>query len=312
VGYLQDAIRGLAVDDLALEPQLFRGPAGLGKTLLAKVIANEIRMRAEQLGRTPGRFFEVFPADIENLQAFDEVMQRVIDYPESVLFLDEVHDLVGPLSRKFYLVLEEGRYLFHGAVTPTKLPPTTILAATTDYGAMQPAHKRRYIPWTLEPASPRQLVGYVKGRGFAITNTAAWRIVERTKFSGAPWESLEVLRLAVTAAKGRGAAMVEDPDVQRVFEQQRMDNLGLRFQDRRVIEVLFTQPRFRRVKGVEVFSHYAASESNVTAMAALDPEEYRTAVRPRLMSRGLLEMRPGGQSLTARAVELYGHLKATP
>jgi len=114
--------------------------------------------------------------------------------------------------------------------------------------------------------------------------------------------------MAVTAAKARGAAQVEVVDVERVIDQQRIDALGLRLWDRQVIAALLGQPKYRRVKGQDVFSHYAASEAAVTAMAQLDPEEYRTVVRPRLMSRGLLEIR-GGQALTPRAVQLYGHLK---
>ena len=132
-------------------------------------------------------------------------------------------------------------------------------------------------------------------------------IVGRTKHSGAPWESLEIYRMAVTMAKGRGADAVETPDVMEVFDMQEIDELGLRYLDRLIISTLFKQPRYR--KGDE-FVCYGASESNVCMMANIDPDEYRNTIRPRLMTRGLLEMRAGhGQALTAKAVREYGHLR---
>jgi hypothetical protein len=51
---------------------------------------------------------------------------------------------------------------------------------------------------------------------------------------------------------------------------------------------------------------YGASEHNACMLAGVDKEEYRETIRPRLMSRGLLEVRPYyGQALTDRAVALY-------
>ena len=237
-------------------------------------------------------------------------MRRVMETPGSVVFIDEIHELLGAHTRKLYLVLEEGRYQFRGEPAPVRLPPVTLLGATTDYGALHPALKRRWIKHLFEPASPEQLVGYVQRRPFPIATDVAWRIVERTKFSGAPWEALEVYRMAVTSARGRSASAVKDADVDRVFALQKMDALGLRWLDRRVIQALFGQPKYRRVKGENVFECYAASEQNTCTLAGVDKGEYREAIRPRLMTRGLLQVRPYyGQALTAKAVDTYHDLK---
>lgn len=110
-----------------------------------------------------------------------------------------------------------------------------------------------------------------------------------------------------TTAKARGAQAVEDADVEQVFAAQEIDAYGLRWQDRKVIEVLLGQPKYRRVKGQDEFVAYAASEAAVVSLAGLDRAEYRDAVKPRLMARNFLEVRIGyGQSLTRRAVEAYG------
>lgn len=309
VEYLRDAVRALQPQEFAIEPQVFLGMAGMGKTLLAKVLANELRMRAVRLSLPTPHFIEAFPADMPDVAALDTLMRRVVANPGCVLFVDEIHDLSGPHSRKLYLVLEEGRYMFHGDLHPTKLPPTTLVAATTDWGAVHAALKRRWVSHQLKPATEAQLYQYILRRGFPIEPAAAHHIVSRTKFSGAPWEGLQLFRVAVTGAKGRGSETVTADDVQRVFERMEIDQYGLRWQDRRVLEVLFTQPKYRLVKGVSVFVAWAASEQNVVTLAGIDKAEYREAVRPRLMSRGLLEIRSSyGQALTVRAKEWYPNL----
>ncbi len=117
--------------------------------------------------------------------------------------------------------------------------------------------------------------------------------------------------LAVTAAKGGGSVIVGMPHVERVFKQQEIDELGLRWIDRQVIRALLKQPRYRAPKGVKEFVCFAASEQNTCSMAGVDLAEYRETIRPRLMSRGLLEVRPTyGQALTERCELLYRSRKA--
>jgi len=81
---------------------------------------------------------------------------------------------------------------------------------------------------------------------------------------------------------------------------------GLRWLDREVIRALLSQPKSRMSKGAPEFVCYAASEQTTCMLAGIDTEEYRETVKPRLMSRGLLEVRPYyGQALTDLAVSTY-------
>jgi hypothetical protein len=117
-------------------------------------------------------------------------------------------------------------------------------------------------------------------------------------------------REAVTSAKARRAEPANISDVEWAFGLQEVDELGLRWLDREVIRALLGQPKSRTGKdGTPQFMCFAASESNLCMLAGVDKEEYRETIRPRLMSRGLLEVRPYyGQALTAAGVARYGAL----
>lgn len=311
--YLSAVMQGWQGDDMHLPAQAFTGQAGGGKSLLARVTTNEIRARNIVRGLPDPEFIEVFGADVSSVEALDKVMRRVQSHPGCVMFIDELHSVADKeYWLKFYLVLQENRYLFEGDQYPTALPPFTVLAATTDFGMLPEPWRRRFIEQRFVPATYEQILSYVKNRGFAITDAAAKAIVDRTHFNGAPWEALQVFTNAVIFAKARQSPRVELDDVQEVWDSYQIDELGLRPVDREIIRVLFMQPRYRRSRetGEQEFVCYAASEVNTVTMARIDKAEYRDYVRPKLMGRGLLEIRVTyGQALTNRAVETYAWLK---
>jgi Holliday junction resolvasome RuvABC ATP-dependent DNA helicase subunit len=295
---------------LAVPNQLFTGVPGLGKTLLAKVLAHELDRANRATGRPPVQFIECFPSDIPDLKALDRVMRRVQSAPGCVLFIDEVHDFTDKHVRKLYLVLEEGRYKFEDEPDPTLLPGFTLVAATTDPGKLDGAFKRRFDTWVLKPATADDLYGYVvaraRGNGLDVDEDAVDLIVERTHYGGAPWEAVRLYEQAAVFARGDGDTRVRREHVETVCATQEIDELGLRWPERRVIAFLLTQPKTRVARGVEEFVCYAASEDNVCRAAGVDRAEYRDVVRPRLMARGLLTMHPRGQALTEFAVARYG------
>lgn len=307
---LELQVRGLKPGEYMIRPQLFRGPAGLGKTLLAKVLAHELQLNAQAHGRPVGEFIEVWPESFEDL---DDVMQVAFDHPGSTLFIDEVHMLSKEDATRLYEFLNNNRYQFKGHTQATAFPETQVLAATTDAGQMPAAFKRRFEGHDLRPNTAVELGTIIANRVEQPADPKALLLlVERTWHSGAPWEGLALLKLAEMSARSRNAPCTEVHDVERIFKLEQLDELGLRWLDREVIRALFTQPKDRVVKGGgKEFVCYAASEQNVCTLSQLDRESYRHQVRPRLMARGLLQLRPYyGQSLTDKCVRMYGQLRS--
>lgn len=305
VGDMRDEVRRMAnVEALALDmPHMFLGKAGLGKTLLAKIVANEISIASERT--VP--FFEIIAADVTNIADLDARVLLAHNNPGCVFFIDEVHDIANTKhGRKLYLLLEEGRYQFHGDVFPTTLNPFTRLAATTDWGALHGAEIRRYVTHELLPHTYDQLLNTLQNRPFPIDEDAARYIVDRTHFGGAPWEPLQLYKRARIAAEAQGRSCVTLPTAELVVQRHQIDELGLTRMDRAIIDALLKQPRYRNVKGGgQELVGYVASEASVVAMAGIDPAGYRSTIKPKLMSRGLLVI-VGGQRLTPKAVQLYG------
>ena len=305
---LEMQLHGMAEGARVLRPQLFRGIAGMGKTLIAKVLANELNAWSAERGMVQGKWVEVFPESFDNLDAVVEVAQN---NPGTTLFFDEIHGLDSSEALRLYELLANGRYQFKGHTQATLLPPTQVLGATTDYGSLHSALKRRFEAHDFRPATVEELEAILQRRETLPTDEGVIPlIVSRTYYGGAPWEGLGLLKLATESARSKGSATVALEDVDRIFRLEDIDELGLRFLDRRVLSALFTQPKVRSTKDGPLFVCYAASEQNVCMLSQLDKEEYRESVRPRLMARQLLALRPYyGQSLTDRAIELYSHLK---
>jgi Holliday junction resolvasome RuvABC ATP-dependent DNA helicase subunit len=87
-----------------------------------------------------------------------------------------------------------------------------------------------------------------------------------------------------------------------------IDHHGLRPMDRQVLAALFRRPRYRGKD--QQFVCFGGSESDVCAVARLDRTEFQESIRPRLMSRGFLEVRSGiGLALTEYGMQEYSSLR---
>lgn len=286
---------------------LLTGPAGLGKTLYAKILTHELRQYNNANRQPLPELVEVFGSNVSSIADYDKIFRRIqtVGKP-TVLFIDEIHTLDPRMGTKLYGLLTDGVYAFQGEFNPVLLPPVFVIAATTDYGDMHAALKRRFgEPVHLKPLGVPELAALARNRKTPVAADAVDLLVDVTRWSGAPWELLSLLGEAELVQRAERATSVTVAHVRTVFTALALDNMGLRAIDRTVLSVLFRSPKYT----AGTFTCFALSQADVCAQARIDPGEFATVIKARLQGRSLVTTRSGaGQTLTTAAYTFYRDL----
>ena len=244
---------------------------------------------------------------MSGIKDYDRVFRKMQESKRAtVLFIDEIHALDQLMATKLYKVMEDGLYAFHGELNPVPMPPIMVVGATTDYGDMHAALKRRFgEPIHLEKLDRMQLGRLAQSKPEPIDDAAVLNLVRVTQYSGAPWELLSLLGEADLIRRAEKAPAVTGTHVNRVFRALDLDEYGLQPVDRYVLTALFRSPQYRENQ----FTCFALSQADIYAQTKLDPGEFSAVIKPRLQSRSLITTRSGyGLVLTEGAGRCYERL----
>src|SRR6202047_659085 len=219
----------------ALDHVLIFGPPGLGKTTLANIIANEIKVNLRQ---TSGPVLER-PGDLAALLTNLE--------PRDVLFVDEIHRLSPVVEEVLYPAMEDSQLdLMIGEGPGARsikldLPPFTLVGATTRAGLLtSPLRDRFGIVQRLEFYSTEDLTKIVT-RSASILKLhlqADWadRVAERSR--GTPRIANRLLRRVRDFAEVKAAGLISAEVAIAALEVFGVDELGLDKVDRAILDVL--------------------------------------------------------------------------
>lgn len=280
----------------ALDHVLLHGPPGLGKTTLANIIANELKVGFKV---TSGPVLEK-PGDLAGLLTNLE--------EGDVLFIDEIHRLSSVVEEYLYSAMEDYKIDIMIDTGPNarsvqiELNPFTLIGATTRTGLLTAPLRARFgITSRLEYYDAELLATIIKRSAniinVGIDNSAAEEISRRSR--GTPRITNSLLRRVRDFAQVKGDGRINQEIAIYGLDALNVDKYGLDDMDNRILSAIID-----KFKGGPVGLTTIATA--VSEQAGTIEEVYE----PFLIKEGFLMRTPRGREATEKAYVHLGKIKS--
>jgi len=279
----------------ALDHVLLYGPPGLGKTTLANIIANELKV---SIRVTSGPAIER-PGD---LAAILTSLQ-----PRDVLFIDEIHRLNRTAEEILYSAMEDFSLDIIIGKGPSarsiriSIPPFTLVGATTRAGQLtSPLRDRFGVISRLEFYSAEELE-MILSRSAAILQVeidqaGLTEIAKRSR--GTPRIANRLLKRVRDFAQVMAGGAVTLDVARKALDLLEIDPLGLDAVDRNLLHTI-----------VGKFGGGPVGLDTLAATIGEDPSTIEDVCEPFLLQLGFLNRTPRGRVATSA---VYRHLGIVP
>jgi Holliday junction DNA helicase RuvB len=277
----------------ALDHTLFFGPAGLGKTTLAELIAREMGVN---IRTTSGPALEK-PGDLvgtlTNLREGD------------ILFIDEIHRLRPVIEEFLYPAMEDYKIdirLSEGPKAQTITMPIekfTLIGATTRLGMLTPPMRARFgIEQRLNfyPASDLETIvrRTAEVLKVEIDDGGAEEIACRSR--GTPRVANRLLRRIRDYAQVKSGGHIDRNIAKDALQLLDVDQFGLDDMDSRILRTI-----------IEKFEGGPVGVTTIAAAVGEDAGTIEEVYEPFLVQNGFLQRTPRGRMATAQAYRHFGY-----
>ncbi|MBI4872369.1 MAG: Holliday junction branch migration DNA helicase RuvB [Candidatus Riflebacteria bacterium] len=275
-----------------LDHVLLSGPAGLGKTTLAHIMANEMTATLHVTSGPAIQRSGDLASILSNLQRKD------------VLFIDEIHRISRPAEETLYTAMEDFRLdivMGKGPAARTlrlPLPPFTLIGATTRTGLLtNPLRDRFGITANLEFYSDDDLVHIIsrggKLLGVVLDGAGTREIARRSR--GTPRVALRVLKNVRDVAQVRSHGVVTRSVAREALDLLQIDEQGLDPIDRRLMDLL-----------VNRYRDFPVGIDTLAVTLGEQPDTIAEVIEPYLIKIGYLARTPRGRVATPQAFTYFG------
>lgn len=279
----------------SVEHILLSGPAGLGKTSMAHLIARDMNTNIRV---TSG------PA-IERVGDLASILTNLT--PHDILFIDEAHRLNKLIEEVLYPAMESRTIdivIGKGPSARTiqiELPPFTLIAATTRVGLLSgPLRSRFGTSFRLDFYSQDHIETILKRSArilqLGIDETAVSIIARAARFT--PRVANRLLKRTRDYAQVHGNGFISADIAAKTLELLDIDHKGLEPMDRRILSVI-----------ISTFGGGPVGKQAIAAASSEEEDAIEEVYEPYLMQLGFLERTPRGRVATEKA---YIHLGLPP
>lgn len=289
---LQIFVRAALERHEPLDHVLLSGPPGLGKSTLARIIANELGSR---IHTTSGPILER-PAD---LAAILTSLER-----NDVLFIDEIHRMRAVVEEILYPALEDFELdilIGHGPDARSVrigVMPFTLVGATTRTGLLSSPLRARFgVTAHLDFYDLDELAAIVTRAAaiyaIPIDASGAREIARRSR--GTPRSANRLLRRVRDFAQVKARNTIDAEIADEALGRLGVDRLGLDTLDRRYLDAV----------GVK-FLGGPVGLATIAAALGETEDTLEEVVEPFLVQLGFIDRTPRGRVMTARAAAHLG------